>query len=143
MTEMEQLRYYMILAEVQFATDGQSSYQQSNRPLQGQANYIVNVGLYYDDFDLGLNSSLTYNRVGERIDEVGYADIGNTIEEPFDLIDFNISKRIFEKFSLKLTVNDILNQDRIFTQETENFGDQLSQSYNMGRTFKFSINYNL
>ena len=111
--------------------------------MQGQANYIVNVGLYYDDFDLGLNSSLTYNRVGERIDEVGYADIGNTIEEPFDLIDFNISKRIFEKFSLKLTVNDILNKDRIFTQETENFGDQLSKSYNTGRTFKFSINYNL
>ncbi len=133
----------VIRSEVQFATDGQSSYQQSNRPLQGQANYIVNVGLYYDDFDLGLNSSLTYNRVGERIDEVGYADIGNTIEEPFDLIDFNISKRIFEKFSLKLTVNDILNQDRIFTQETENFGDQLSKSYNAGRTFKFSINYNI
>ena len=134
----------VIRSEVHFSEDGDStSFQQSNRPLQGQANYIVNVGLYYDDFELGLNSSLTYNRVGPRIDQVGYADIGNIIEDPFDLLDFNISKRFFEKFVFKLTVNDILNQDRIFTQETENFGDQLSQSYNLGRTFKFSINYNL
>jgi outer membrane receptor protein involved in Fe transport len=65
------------------------------------------------------------------------------VEQPFDLLDFNISKKIFEKFSLKLTVNDILNQDKIFTQETENFGVQLAQSYNTGRTFKLSITYNL
>jgi outer membrane receptor protein involved in Fe transport len=134
----------VIRSRVQFESDGEStSYQQNDRPLQGQANYIVNVGLYYDDFNLGLNSSFTYNRVGPRIAQVGYADIGNVIEEPFDLLDFNISKKVFQKFTLKLTVNDILNQDKIFTQETENFGDQLAQSYNTGRTFKFSINYNL
>ena len=133
----------LIKSRVNFESTGSSSYQQTDRPLQGQANYIVNVGLYYDDFNLGLNSAITYNRVGERIDQVGYADIGNIVEQPFDLLDFNISKKIFEKFSLKLTVNDILNQDKIFTQETENFGVQLAQSYNTGRTFKLSITYNL
>ena len=132
----------VIRSEVQFETTGESSFQQSERPLQGQADYIVNIGLYYDDFELGWNSSITYNRVGERIDQVGYADIGNIIEEPFDLLDFNISKKVFGNFTLKLTINDILNQDKTFIQET-NYGDQLSQSYNTGRTFKFSINYNI
>jgi len=131
-----------IRSEVYFESKGSSNFQQTERPLQGQADYIFNIGLYYDDFKLGLNSSLTYNRVGERIAQVGYADIGNIIEQPFDLVDFNISKKVFNNFSLRLTVNDILNQDKLFIQET-NYGDQVSSSINTGRTFKFSINYNL
>ncbi len=131
-----------IRSRVQFDNTGGSSFQEDERPLQGQANNIINIGLYYDDFDLGLNSAITYNRVGERIAQVGYADIGNIIEEPFDLIDFNISKKIFQKFGLKLSLLDILNQDRIFNQET-NKGNQISQLYNTGRTFKFEISYQL
>lgn len=131
-----------IRSRVQFDNTGGSSFQEDERPLQGQADNIINIGLYYDNFDLGLNSSLTYNRVGERIAQVGYADIGNIIEEPFDLIDFNISKRIFQRFSLKLSLLDILNQDRIFNQET-NVGNQISQSFNTGRTFKLAISYQL
>lgn len=131
-----------IRSRVQFDNTGGSSFQEDERPLQGQADNIINIGLYYDDFDLGLNSAITYNRVGERIAQVGYADIGNIIEEPFDLIDFNISKKIFQKFGLKLSLLDILNQDRIFNQET-NKGNQISQSYNIGRTFKFEISYQL
>jgi len=132
-----------IRSEVSFESTGSSNFQQTERPLQGQADYIFNIGLYYDDLNLGLNSSLTYNRVGERIAQVGYADIGNINEEPFDLLDFSISKKVFTNFSLKLAVNDLLNQDKIFTQETTNFGTQISSSINTGRTFKFSINYNL
>ncbi len=94
-----------IRSRVQFNNTGGSSFQESERPLQGQADNILNIGLYYDNFDLGLNSAITYNRVGERIAQVGYADIGNIIEEPFDLIDFNISKKIFQKFGLKLSLH--------------------------------------
>jgi hypothetical protein len=131
-----------IRSRVQFDNTGGSSFQEDERPLQGQADNILNIGLYYDNFDLGLNSAITYNRVGKRIAQVGYADIGNIIEEPFDLIDFNISKKIFQKFGLKLSLLDILNQDRIFNQET-NTGNQISQSYNTGRTFKFELSYQL
>jgi outer membrane receptor protein involved in Fe transport len=131
-----------ISSRVQFNYSGGSSFQESERPLQGQAENILNIGLYYDDIDLGLNSSITYNRVGERIAQVGYADIGNIIEEPFDLIDFNISKKIFQNFGIKLSLLDILNQDKNFIQETST-GNQISQSYNSGRTFKLAISYQL
>ena len=131
-----------IRSRVQFDNTGGSSFQEDERPLQGQAENILNIGLYYDDIELGLNSSLTYNRVGERIAQVGYADIGNIIEEPFDLIDFNISKKIFQYFGVKLSLLDILNQDKNFVQETTT-GNQISQSYNSGRTFKLAISYQL
>ena len=119
-----------------------NAFQENERPLQGQAKYILNLGLYYDNFELGLNTAITYNRVGERISQVGYADLGDIVEQPADLVDFNISKKVFENFSLKLSVMDILNQDKIFIQRTLD-GDKIAQSLNNGRTIKFSINYQL
>ena len=119
-----------------------NAFQENERPLQGQAKYILNLGLYYDNFELGLNTAITYNRVGERISQVGYADLGDIVEQPADLVDFNISKKVFENFSLKLSVIDILNQDKIFIQRTLD-GDKIAQSLNNGRTIKFSINYQL
>jgi hypothetical protein len=119
-----------------------NGFQENERPLQGQANYIINLGLYYDNFELGLNSAITYNRVGERISQVGFADLGDIVERPADLIDFNISKRIFEQFNVKLSVMDILNQDKNLIQRTLE-GDKIAQSMNNGRTFKIGISYQL
>lgn len=121
---------------------GGSSFQKTDRPLQGQASYIFNIGLYYDNFDLGLDATVTYNRVGERIAKVGYNDLGDIVEQPADLIDMSVSKRIFEKFTLKLTALDILNQNKEFIQRTTN-GDKIAESYNNGRTIKLGINYQL
>ena len=37
------------------------------RPLQGQPEYVANLGIYWDSPDLGLESSLQFNTFGERI----------------------------------------------------------------------------
>lgn len=117
-------------------------FQDSERPLQGQAPYIFNIGLYYDHFESGWNASATYNKVGERISKVGYADLGDIVEQPVDLIDFSVSKRLFESFTLKLSLMDLLNQDRNFIQRSPD-GNKISESYNAGRTFKVGITYQL
>ena len=91
---------------------------------------------------MGLNATVTYNRVGERIAKVGYNDLGDIVEQPADLIDMSVSKRIFEKFTLKLTALDILNQNKEFIQRTTN-GDKIAESYSNGRTIKLGINYQL
>jgi len=121
---------------------GGSSFQETDRPLQGQAPYIFNIGLYYDNFESGLNATITYNRVGARISKVGYADLGDIVEQPADLIDLSVSKRFFEKFTLKLSAMDILNQNKDFIQRTQD-GDKIAESYNNGRTIKLGINYQL
>lgn len=121
---------------------GGSSFQETNRPLQGQAPYIFNIGLYYDNFENGWNATVTYNRVGARISKVGYADLGDIVEQPADLIDLSVSKRFFEKFTLKLSAVDILNQNKDFIQRSPD-GDKIAESYNNGRTLKIGINYQL
>ncbi len=119
-----------------------NSFQKSDRPLQGQPNYIINFGFYFDSVELGLNSSITYNRVGDRISKVGVNDLGDIIEKPVDQIDFMISKKFFGSFSVKFAVKDLLNQSKTFIQRTKN-GDKTVDLYNQGRSFSLGFSYQL
>lgn len=117
-------------------------FQKSDRPLQGQADYIFNFGFYYDNYEAGFSSALVYNKVGSRIAKVGTSDLGDIIEKPVDLIDFNISQKVFEKFSIKFSVKDLLNQDRVFIQQTPN-GDQNAELRRIGRNISLGFGYQL
>mgnify|MGYP001228354019 CR=1 FL=1 len=119
-----------------------TGFQAGDRALQGQAPYIFNFGLYYDDLDFGLNSSFVYNKVGERIATVGSKDLGNILEKPVDLIDFSISKTIIDNFSIKLTIKDLLNQERTFIQQSP-LGDKVSELEKSGRLVVIGLSYKL
>jgi outer membrane receptor protein involved in Fe transport len=129
----------LIKSKIELNNNG---FQQSERPLQGQAPYIFNLGLYFDDFELGLNTSLVYNKVGERIAKVGSVDLGNILEKPVDLIDFSISKSLFNYFILKFTVKDILNQDRTLIQQSP-LGDKISELEKTGRNISIGLSYKI
>ncbi len=120
----------------------ETGFQQSERALQGQAPYVFNLGLYFDDMNMGLNGSIVYNKVGQRIDKVGSADLGNILENPVDLIDLSLSKNIINNFSIKLTIRDLLNQERTFIQQSP-IGDKVSEVQKVGRTIAFGISYKL
>jgi len=119
-----------------------NGFQDNERPLQGQADYIFNLGLYYDDFDLGLNSTLNYNKVGSIIAKVGTNELGNVIEKPIDVIDFSISKKLFESFALKLAIKDLLNQERKFIQQAPG-GDRVSELNKIGRNISLELSYQI
>ena len=121
---------------------GDNNYQQSERALQGQAPYIFNMGLYYDNLELGLDAAITYNKVGERIANVGTKQLGNILERPVDLVDFSISKNIFSNINLKFAVKDIINQDKKLIQQAPG-GDKLVGLERTGRNFSFAIKYKL
>ena len=132
----------LIHSKIKIDNSGSQSFQESNRPLQGQADYIINFGLYYDNFEAGLNTGIVYNRVGNRISKVGYADLGDIVEKPVDEIDLIVSKKLFDNFVIKASAMDILNQTKKFIQRTP-IGDKIAESYNNGRTIKLSISYQL
>jgi outer membrane receptor protein involved in Fe transport len=127
-----------IKSEIQISE--KDGFQNSKRPMQGQADYIINTGLYYDNNDIGLTSSLIFNKTGHKIEKVGFAGIGDVIELPRDQIDFAVSKNIFTNFNLKISVRNILDREREFIQRTPE-GDKTSQLERTGRTFSAGISY--
>lgn len=116
-------------------------FQLSERPLQGQADFILNFGLYYESFSGSFSASLIYNKVGERISKVGFGGLGDVIEMPRDQIDFTLSTKIYDHLSMKIAAKDILAQDIKFIQKTP-VGDKPSEVIKMGQTFSVGFSYN-
>jgi outer membrane receptor protein involved in Fe transport len=126
----------------------------ANRPLQGQSPYLLNFGLQYSSTATGINATLLYNRVGERLALVGSpppngAGFFDVYERPRDLVDFQIARRILHKRGeLKLTWADILNQpialyDNLTKTKTfkRGDGDRYINRYRPGSTITIAFNY--
>jgi len=119
-----------------------NGFQESSRPLQGQADYIINLGLYYDESYSGISTSVIFNKVGNRINKVGFNNLGDVIEKSRDQIDISISKKFFNSLKIKFAVKDILAQDRIMIQQTNN-GDKIAERIKVGSDYSLGLSYEL
>lgn len=117
-------------------------FQESSRPLQGQSDFILNLGLYYDNLEENFSASIIYNKVGKRISKVGFGGLGDVIELPRDQIDFGLSFKLINQFSLKISVKDILAQNVKFIQLTPN-GEKPAEIEKRGQTLSIGLTYNL
>lgn len=93
----------------------------TNRALQGQSPYLINAGLLYNDPKTNLSFNLLYNRIGERISEVGYQGYNDIYEKGRNMVDFQISKKLLNtRGELRLNLSDILNEKILFYQNNDN-----------------------
>ena len=86
----------------------------TSRALQGQSPYMINFALSYADDSSGLSSTISLNRIGERLAIAG----SNVLPEFYDnertVIDFQIAKTFLDnKLELKFNARDLLAQDII------------------------------
>ncbi|MFT4737302.1 MAG: TonB-dependent receptor [Cyclobacteriaceae bacterium] len=84
------------------------------RQLQGQSPFMLNTGINYDNYELGLQGGLFYNVQGRRLQVVGVGAAPDVFEMPFNSLNFNLNKKLGEeeKHSIGLGVNNILNDDQ-------------------------------
>jgi hypothetical protein len=132
------------------STSGSGGAVTSNRPLQGQSPYLVNVGLQYNTKNNTWNGSLLYNRIGQRLALVGINDLGfaDIYERPRDQVDFQFARRVLKsKGEIKLTWADILNPAYYFYENTDSkkafsgSKDRLFYSYTPGSTITVGFTY--
>jgi len=123
----------------------ESAVSQKERRLQGQSPYTINVGLYYDNYDLGLSSNLLYNQFGDKISEVGSVGFSDIYEQGRAVFDFSISKTFLYNFEGKFTIRDILDEDVVFTQKfTLNDNEEVEKVIRRettGTNFAFTLSY--
>ena len=123
--------------------------QSSNRPLQGQAPYIVNSTISYRDDAKGLQINALYNVVGKNIIFVGFDSYPDIYQMPRGILDFTVVKRVSDRFKLKLGVSDILNQKNIFLQDANLDGkldvktDNIIQEFQPGAVFSLGFSYDI
>ncbi|MBC7653410.1 MAG: outer membrane beta-barrel protein [Oligoflexus sp.] len=113
------------------------------RPLQGQSPYLINTGLQYASPSINpIGFSLLYNRIGKRIYAVGNVQDGDIYENPRNILDFQISKKIAKSNGeIKINYSDILNNKGIFYQDANQNGrfDKSTDNINISERYGSSI----
>ncbi|RAJ83114.1 TonB-dependent receptor [Chitinophaga dinghuensis] len=140
-------------------------------PLQGQAPYIVNAGLFYENVATGTKASFVYNFNGPSI----YAKSVRTINDSTltdrhtrpdllqlgtHLLDFSLTQRIIKSLQVKFSIQNLLDQSYRLVED-QNFdhrynkeepvtradnkvfykGDNIYTKYKPGRYFLLQFTY--
>ena len=87
---------------------------QRTRQMAGQAPYIINGGLSYEDSDLGFDAGLFYNVKGPTLAIVGAGLFPDVFAQSFHSLNFNLNKSFGpgQSSSVSLNVSNILNDVR-------------------------------
>jgi len=128
-------------------SDGKGGFvdgEKVTRTLFGQAPYLVNGILTYSADSIGLQMTVSYNVQGSRLVIQGDQFIPSVYERARHLVDFKVSKKLGEFFSVNLKVNDVLNYARVRTYRTDDgVYHQDYDRFRYGTNFTLSVAYKL
>jgi len=96
--------------------------QDRNRPMMGQAPYIANAGLYYQNEKAVLSVNVVYNVVGPRLFAAGSAFDPDIYEMPRHMLDLNLRKGLGKRFEVYASVKNILNAPFALIQDSDRNG---------------------
>lgn len=126
----------LIKSQVEIPEDVKGILTTSKRPLQGQSPYVFNFQVQYDYSPWGLQSTLLYNIIGERITEVGTNKRPDIYEMPFHQLDLVSSVKLSGYGIVNLKLKNLLDLEAKSTQgneivKREKKGRSLSVGYTM------------
>ncbi len=130
-------------SELKIDTSGRTSLL-PNTPLEGQSNYVINTGIFYQSDSLGLQGSLLYNVYGPRAYSLGTVDDGSIGELAFHSLDLTLTKTINKHYQINFGVQNLLDQSFRFVvdgNQDQKFksDDLLYSSYKPGRYFTLGV----
>lgn len=117
--------------------------QSTTRQMAGQAPYIVNAYISYDNKNLGLNANLSYTTNGKKLFLVNSKNIPDIYELGMHNLDFNVSKTMMkDKLKVKFGVSNILDAKHKYTYDFKNT-EYVYNNYGWGRSFSVGLSYTI
>lgn len=115
----------------------------TNRPMQGQSPYVININMGYDNLNTGRSILLVYNEFGKRITALGSYGAPDYYEYPFRKLDFVVKWQLNDTYneqvkkigySLGLKISNILDSTAEVRQ-----GNVVIETYKPGPAFNLSF----
>ena len=105
-------------SRIELRAEQVGSQTSAERPLQGQAPYVVNLGITWAGGAPEMKTEVTalYNVVGRRIQEVGFDTLPDTYQQPAHQVDLAASQRLGGDLTLKLGAQNLLDQSVVLVQ---------------------------
>ncbi len=114
---------------------------EDTRQMAGQAPFIINTGLSFNNYATGLEAGLFYNVQGPTLTYVGFGNRTDTFTVPFHSLNFNLNKSFGadERIQAGLGVQNILNQKREMVFKAYEAQDQIFTSLAPGTKINFNV----
>jgi outer membrane receptor protein involved in Fe transport len=116
--------------------------RKDTRPMLGQAPFIINAFLGYNNKENDLSANLGFNVAGEKLYLITKGRLPYEYEEPRALLNFNISKTWKKAFSIEFAMDNILDSDYRTTHHFDS-EDRYSRRYSEGRTYSVSLSFTI
>lgn len=122
-----------------------TSLTNTERPLQGQSPYVVNVMLGYGNNSWGTDATVLFNVFGERLAGVGTNGFPDIYEQPRPTLDFTLRQKLPAGLKLSLKAQNLLDTETTFVQEFTGEGAERieTQRYFSGRSLSLGISFSL
>jgi len=115
----------------------------TDRPMQGQSDYVINFNAGYDNINTGRSAILAFNQFGERITKLGSYGAPDYYEQPYAKLDFVLKWQLNDTYdeqvkkigySLGFKAENLLDSPRKVHQ-----GNVVVERYEPGRSFNLSF----
>lgn len=115
----------------------------NTRNMAGQAPYVINFGITYNNVEKGINSGLFYNVKGPTLLIVGTGFVPDIYQESFHSLNYGITKKIGEErnTAIDLKVSNILNDVREELFQSYQAQDQVFSSFSPGTAISIGISH--
>lgn len=115
---------------------------EDTRPMYGQSPYIANAIVSYNNDSIGFNVNVSYNIQGERLVLVTKGGTPDIYQQPRNLINITVGKKLNDHFNLSFKAMNILNARTrniyLFNEE-----DYDRQSFDSGVNFSLGLSYTM
>jgi hypothetical protein len=116
--------------------ESDASVTNDERPMVGQAPYVLNAGLTYARETGATSATLLYNVVGKRIVTAAQVPLPDVYEQPRHVVDLSLRWGLTDAISAKLDIKNML--DEPFEQRQ---GTVARELYRVGRTFAVGLSW--
>ena len=115
----------------------------NERKMAGQAPYVINAGVSYENFKTKIDAGLYYNVQGKTLTAVGGGLFPDVYSEPFNSLNLSMNKCFGEKenVSMNFSVNNLLNDDREEFYNGFEAAPQFFSGRSPGRSFSMGASY--
>jgi len=128
-----------IKSEVTVSRSGIFQPTNLKRPLEGQAPYVLNLGLNYDTWNR-IEAGLFYNRFGKRLGAAGGSGLPDIYEQPRNALDATLAFPLPNGVEVKLKGANLLDAKYLFEQSANGI-TQIQRTYTVGRTFSVGFSW--
>jgi len=116
---------------------------ENEREMAGQAPYVINLGVTYNDLEKGIRAGLFYNVKGPTLLIVGTGFVPDIYQEPFHNLNLGFSKTLGKesKTTLDFNVDNILNDVRESFFQSFEAEEQIFTQFSPGIAFSLGVSY--